>query len=190
MSYYPPGHPYHHPEHDNQWWLNTSGGSHSSDSSSLGNTSSVGTLFSDSANSQDRNWKNGKVWTAVARDSNNGIRRGWSTSSSESCSSARGGWINPCPSAEASSHSSGEDSHGASSRPSPGGLRPVTRQSAQTDRCAASSQRYQSLGHQHTQQPQGSRTQPATASRLGPSDCSPLDQTQDCRTDSQGVPQY
>ena len=134
MSYHPPGHPFHRPEHASQWWLNTSGGSHSSDSSSLGNTSSVGTLFSDSANSQDRNWKNGKVWTSVARDSTNCIRRGWSTSSSESCSSARGGWVNPCPSAETSSHSSGEDSRGATSRPSPSVLRPVTRQSLQTDR--------------------------------------------------------
>ena len=133
-NYYPPGHPYHRPEHDNMWWLNTSRGSNSSDSSSLGNTSSVGTLFSDSANSQDRNWKNGKVWTAVARDSNNGIRRGWSTSSSESCSSSRGGWINPCPSTGISSSSSGEDSRGASSRPSPGDQRPATRQSVQTDR--------------------------------------------------------
>ena len=133
-TYYPPGHPYHRPEHDNTWWLNTSRGSNSSDSSSLGNTSSVGTLFSDSANSQDRNWKNGKVWTAVARGSDNGIRRGWSTSSSESCSSSRGGWINPCPSTEISSSSSGEDSRGASSRPSPGDQRPVTRQSVQTER--------------------------------------------------------
>ena len=133
-SFYPPGHPFHQPEHASQWWLNTSGGSHSSDSSSLGNNSSVGTLFSDSANSQDRNWRNGKVWTSVARDSTNCIRRGWSTSSSESCSSTRGGWVDPCPSAETGSHSSGEDLRGASSRPSTSPLRPVTRQSLQTDR--------------------------------------------------------
>ena len=133
-NFYPPGHPFHQSEHASQWWLNTSGGSHSSDSSSLGAHSSVGTLFSDSANSQDRNWKNGKIWTSVARDSHNCIRRGWSTSSSESCSSARGSRVDSSPRAEASPHSSGEDPRGASSRPSPSPLRPVTRQSLQTDR--------------------------------------------------------
>ena len=177
MSYYPPGHPYHRPEHDNTWWLNTSRGSNSSDSSSLGNTSSVGTLFSDSANSQDRNWKNGKVWTAVARDSNNGIRRGWSTSSSESCSSSRGGWINPCPSAEISSNSSGEDSRGASSRPSPGDQRPATRQSVQTDRVQRVANDIRAWGISTHNSLQSSGTKPAPASRLRPVDCSSLDTT-------------
>ena len=135
-GYFPPGHPYHKPEQSNNWWLNTSRGGNSSDSS-LGTTSSCGTLFSDSANSQDHNWRNGKVWTSLSVGSDNearGVRRGWSTSSSESGSSTRGGWINPCPSTEVSSSSSREDSRGASSRASPGDQQPVTRQSVQTER--------------------------------------------------------
>ena len=177
-SFHPTGHPLHLSEHTSQWWSHTSGDGHSSDSSSLGAHSSVGTLFSDSANSQDPNWKNGKIWTSVARDSHNCIQRGWSTSSSESCSSARGSRVNSSPRAEASPHSSGENPRGsrvnsspraeasphssgenprgsrvnsspraeasplssgeyprgASSRPTPSPLRPVTRQSLQTDR--------------------------------------------------------
>ena len=133
-SFHPTGHPLHLSEHTSQWWSNTSGDGHSSDSSSLGAHSSVGTLFSDSANSQDPNWKNGKIWTSVARDSHNCIQRGWSTSSSESCTSARDSRVDSSPRAEASPHSSGEDQRGASSRPSPSPLRPVTRQSLQTDR--------------------------------------------------------
>ena len=177
MSYYPLGHPFHRPEHANQWWLNTSGGSHSSDSGSLGNTSSVGTLFSDSANSQDRNWKNGKVWTSMVRDSTNCIRRGWSTSSSESCSSARGGWVNPCPSAETSSHCSGEGLHvGASSRPSPSGLQPVTRQSLQTDQVQRVASDIRAWGISTHNSLRAQEPNRPTTPRLGPSDCSPLDQ--------------
>ena len=121
-------------EHTSQWWSTTSGDGHSSDSSSLGAQSSIGTLFSDSGNSQEPNWKNGKVWTSLARDSNNCVQRGWSTSSSGSCTSARDGQGDPNPRAEASLHPSGEDLRGTSSLPSPSPLRPVTRQSLQTAR--------------------------------------------------------
>ena len=162
-AYYPPGHPYHKPKHNNNWWLN---------SSSLGNTSSVGTLFSDSANSQDRNWKNRKVWTSLSRGSDNearGVRRGWSTSSSESGSSSRGGWINPCPSTEVSSSSSGEDSRGAISRTSPGDQRPVTQQSIQTERIQRAASEIRAWGvsaHNSFRAQEPNRPQPQELDRL------------------------
>ena len=121
-------------EHTSQWWSTTSGDGHSSDSSSLGAQSSIGTLFSDSGNSQEPNWKNGKVWTSLDLDANNCVQRGWSTSSSGSCTSARDGQGDPNPRAEASLHPSGEDLRGTSSPPGPSPQRPVTRQSLQTAR--------------------------------------------------------
>ena len=170
-GYFPPGHPYHKPEQSNNWWLNTSRGGNSSDSS-LGTTSSCGTLFSDSANSQDHNWRNGKVWTSLSMGSDNvarGVRRGWSTSSSESGSSARGGWINPCPSTEVSSSSSGEDSRGASSRASPGDQRPDTRQSVQTERVQRAASEIRALGvsvHNSFRAQEPNRPQPQELDRL------------------------
>ena len=105
----------------------------------------------------------------MARDSNNCIRRGWSTSSSESCSSARGGWVDPCPRAETSSHSSGEDSRGASSRPSPSPLRPVTRQSLQTDRVQRLASDIRAWGintHNSLRSQEPNRPQPQDLDRL------------------------
>ena len=67
LHYYPPGHPFHQPtparadsnrSSTASWRSGPSRGGNSSDSS-VGTLSSCGTLFSDSGNSQDRNWKNG-----------------------------------------------------------------------------------------------------------------------------------
>ena len=89
--YYPPGHPFHQPtlERTNSgsltasWRSGPAGGGNTSDSS-LGTLSSCGTFFSDSANSQDRNWRNGRVWTTLSVGSDSevrGSRGGWSPSS-------------------------------------------------------------------------------------------------------------
>ena len=56
------------------WKSGPSGGGNSLDSS-VGTLSSCGTLFSDSGNSQDRNWKNGRVWTSLSVGSDNDYQR-------------------------------------------------------------------------------------------------------------------
>ena len=177
--YYPPGHPFHQPtpvradsnrSSTASWRSGPSGGRNSSDSS-LGTLSSCGTLFSDSGNSQDRNWRNGRVWTPLSIGSDNevrGSRGSWSTSSSDSGSSSggsSGGWDNPCHSTGASAEE--DEARGPNLRADHGDQRPVTRQSLQTARVLQAVSDLRSWGNRASQQLLSSGTQQASTQRTG-----------------------
>ena len=148
--YYPPGHPFHQPTLERadsdcsstaSWRSAPSGCGNSSDSS-LGTLSSCGTLFSDSGNSQDGNWRNGRVWTSLAVGSDSVVRgssRDWSSTTTGLGSGARGGsggWTDPQCNTGADTEE--DEAGGSNLQADRGGQRPYTQQPFRDPGCSSS----------------------------------------------------
>ena len=79
-------------------WQSAPPGCGNSSDSSLGTLSSYGTLFSDSGDSQDGNWRNGRVWTSLTVGPDSIVRgssQDWSSTTTGPDLGARGnsgGW--------------------------------------------------------------------------------------------------